>query len=613
MQEILYRHGDQITSDRPLVAFVGNPEGGGLVSGAGWLFNPGCVDGMDYKGEIALADSTGEERNYVLSLTRTGGDTICVMLIISDVTMLTRAREAAEAASKAKGDFLSNMSHEMRTPMNAIIGMTAIAKTSDALERKDYCLGKIEDASTHLLGVINDILDMSKIEAKKFELSAVPFAFERVLQKSANVINFRMDEKHQVFTVRIDNRIPRMLVGDDQRLLQVLTNLLSNAVKFTPENGSIRMEAKLVSEEDGICTVQMEVTDTGIGISEEQKGRLFASFQQADSGTSRRFGGTGLGLAISKNIVEMMDGTIWVESELGKGSTFAFTVRLPRAAEDHQSLMEHGVNWDNLHVLMVDDAPEIREYFHEISKQIGFSCDTAESGHEALEMIEKNGDYDVYFVDWRMPEMDGIELSRRIKEGSGGDSVVIMTSATEWAVIEDSAREVGVEKFLPKPLFPSAITDCLNECLGAEGQRRMEEVTDEEVEDDFEGYRVLLAEDVEINREIVLELLEPTHVVIDCAENGAEALRMFEEEPEKYDMIFMDVQMPEMDGYEATRRIRQSEHAQGGEIPIVAMTANVFREDIDKCLDCGMNDHVGKPLDMDDVRRKIRQYLPKKG
>jgi CheY-like chemotaxis protein len=356
----------------------------------------------------------------------------------------------------------------------------------------------------------------------------------------------------------------------------------------------------------------MEVTDTGIGISEEQKARLFASFQQADSGTSRRFGGTGLGLAISKNIAEMMGGTIWVESELGKGSTFAFTVKLPRAAEEHQCLLGPGVNWNNLRVLMVDDAPEIREYFHEMADQINVLCATAASGDEALQKITENGPYDLYFVDWKMPEMDGIELSRRIKEGSLGNSVVIMISATEWTIIEEEARKVGVDKFIPKPLFPSAIIDCINECLGSDGQRPDEENTEDEVEV-FEGYRILLAEDVEINREIVLALLEPTRLEIDCAENGAEALRMFEEEPGKYDMIFMDVQMPEMDGYEATRRIRQSQHPQGEAIPIVAMTANVFREDIERCLESGMNDHVGKPLDMDDVRRKIRQYLPKRG
>jgi CheY-like chemotaxis protein len=390
--------------------------------------------------------------------------------------------------------------------MNAIIGMTNIAKISGDIERKDYCLKKIEDASSHLLGVINDILDMSKIEANKLEFSPVEFNFEKMIQKTAGVINFRMEEKKQRFTASIDENIPADLFGDEQRLSQVITNLLSNAVKFTPENGSIDLNARLVKEEGQVCTIQVEVIDSGIGISKEQLPRLFNSFEQADSGTSRRFGGTGLGLAISKNIVEMMDGRIWVESEPGKGSAFAFTVRIGRLPEGQHSDSSK-------------DEPD---------------------------------------------------------ENSDGGAI---------------------------PLAGS-----------------------------FKGCRILLAEDVEINREIMISLLEPTSLEIDCAENGAQALCMFSEAPGKYNLILMDVQMPEMDGYEATRRIRALEKEWSMEfgaqtqtpeepakqvkepasrVPIIAMTANVFREDVEKCLAAGMNGHVGKPLNFDEVLRTMRKYLPK--
>ncbi|MDR1965936.1 MAG: response regulator [Synergistaceae bacterium] len=544
---------------------------------------------------------------------RSGGLLLANAMMRNETTKALRAAIAeARAASRAKSDFLSNMSHEMRTPMNAIIGMTAIAKSSQETERKDYCLNKIEAASLHLLGVINDILDMSKIEANRFELSFAEFDLEKMLQNVANIINFRVDEKQQNFTVRIDRNIPRDLIGDDQRLSQVITNLLGNAVKFTPEHGSVSLETHLEEEEGGKCTILFEVADTGIGISREQQARLFTAFGQAESSTSRKFGGTGLGLAISKRIVEMMGGRIWIESEFGKGAKFAFTIQLEIGREKRSGLLPPGAEWKNIRALVVDDSTEILEYLKEIIHGFGVACDTAESGEDALTLVDRNGPYDICFIDWRMPGMDGLELSRRIKEACADKSVIIMISAAEWSSIEEQAHSVGVFKFLSKPIFPSGIADCISECLGTDNQIAQDGESGGEA-DCFEGNCVLLAEDLEINREIVLALLEPTMLAIDCAENGAEALKMFSDAPDKYDVIFMDVQMPEMDGYEASRRIRALGTPKARSIPIIAMTANVFREDVEKCLSSGMDAHMGKPLDPNDILTMLRKYLPKKG
>ncbi|MDR1328381.1 MAG: response regulator, partial [Oscillospiraceae bacterium] len=340
---------------------------------------------------------------------------------------------------------------------------------------------------------------------------------------------------------------------------------------------------------------------------------LFSSFQQAESSTSRKFGGTGLGLAISKRIVEMMDGEIWIDSQLGQGSTFAFTIRAERgSAQKQQSLLKPGVDWKNLRLLAVDDAPEILDYFSEIMRGFGVVCDTALSGERACELIESRGAYDIYFVDWRMPGMNGIELAQHISGRQTDHSVVIMMSSAEWGVIEDDAKSAGVKMFLPKPLFPSAIANCINECMGVGGVDDSAEPSASGAADDFSAYTILLAEDVEINREIVLALLEPTGINIDCAENGLRALELFRAAPDKYDMIFMDVQMPEMDGYEATRKIRALGTPRAAKIPVVAMTANVFREDVEKCIAAGMNDHLGKPLDIAEVLEKLREYLNKR-
>jgi signal transduction histidine kinase/CheY-like chemotaxis protein len=523
---------------------------------------------------------------------------------------LVAAKEEADGSNRAKSEFLSNMSHEMRTPMNAIIGMTSIGKSALGVDEKDYALKKIENASSHLLGVINDILDMSKIEANKLELSFLEFDFERVLQKAVNVINFRVDEKTQSFHVDIDKNIPRRIVGDDQRLAQVITNLLSNAVKFTPEGGSIRLSARFLGEENGLCAIQFDVSDTGIGINAEQQERLFSAFQQADLSTSRKFGGTGLGLAISKRIVEMMGGKIWIESEPGKGSTFFFTIQAERGKTELASLRNSGVKWENVRILAVDDDPETLEFFQETAKNLRLSCDAVSGAEDVMRLLEQKQYYDIYFVDWKMPGMNGIELSGKIKERQPGHSVVIMISSAEWSVIAVEAKAAGVDRFLSKPLFPSDIADCVNDCLGSGGV--VGENSQSSLQNVFEGRRVLLAEDVEINREIVLALLEPTKLEIDCAEDGQEVVRMFSEKPDYYDMIFMDVQMPEMDGYEATRRIRSYNHSRARQIPIVAMTANVFREDVEKCLAAGMNDHVGKPLDIGELLAKLQQFLPPK-
>ena len=533
---------------------------------------------------------------------------------------LEKALEKATAASEAKGIFLSNMSHEMRTPLNTIMGMASIGKNAPGMERKNYALGKIEEASSHLLGVINDVLDMAKIEAGKLELVLSDFSFEKVLKKAINAISFRMEQKRQEFHVIIDGSIPDIMISDDQRLTQVIINLLSNAVKYTPENGIIRLNARLREKNENIYVIEIEVCDTGIGITSELRARIFDAFEQADGGTSRKFGGTGLGLAISKRIVEMMGGEINVTSEIGKGSVFKFSFKAERSNNEKISKLDPSVNWDNLKILAIDDSKEMLLYFTEILKKYKMTCDIALNGLEAIDMIKNSGGYDIYFIDWKLPDTDGIELTKKIKTYfPERKSIVVMISSADWSIIHEKAEEAGVDKFLMKPLFASDVMDCMNICLGVKGSvtpRQKKNIKAGELI----GCRILLAEDIEINREILIASMEETGVEIDCAENGLEAIKMLEKNPGKYEMIFMDVQMPEMDGLEATRKIREmeltkilkqtpmqlSEYPMG--IPIIAMTANVFKEDIELCIAAGMNDHIGKPLDISNVIEKVRKY-----
>jgi signal transduction histidine kinase/DNA-binding response OmpR family regulator len=532
------------------------------------------------------------------------------LLVLHDNTELIRAKENAELADEAKSTFLSTMSHEIRTPLNAIIGMSGMAKGSSDPDRIAYCLTKVDEASTHLLGVINDILDMSKIASGKFELSASEFDLDKAVVNALDFIKFRADEKAQHLKIRIRDPLAYNVIGDRQRFSQVLLNLLSNAVKFTPENGEITVETTVTDQDDDMVCVSCAVRDNGIGISEEQMGSLFQSFQQADASISRRFGGTGLGLSISNTIAEMMGGDICVSSELGMGSIFTFTARLRRGEALAENII-HAENWQDLCVLSVDDSADARDYFEHVATVMGFHCVVAASGDEALRLMEENREkpFNVAFINRSIPGMDALQLTKAIKAQASDRTYVVLIAAQNIAGIMEEATAAGVDKFISNPFSPSTVVDCLNELL-FENKTPLQDAK-EEYTCIFRDFRALIAEDVEINREIVEALLEHTCLAIEFAHDGKQAYEMFAANPQAYDIILMDVQMPVVDGYEATRLIRYSGLTRAEEIPIVAMTANVFREDIENCLEAGMDDHIGKPIDVEEVLKKLYKYLLK--
>lgn len=521
---------------------------------------------------------------------------------------LEQARREATKANKAKSEFLSSMSHDIRTPMNGIVGMTTIALANiDNTERVRDCLGKITLSSKHLLGLINDVLDMSKIESGKLTLNMSQISLRDAMDNIVNIVQPQVKSRQQHFDIFIRDIITEEVHCDSVRLNQVLINLLSNALKFTPEGGTIKVflsqEASPVGEAYVRC--HFRVKDNGIGMTKEFQEKIFDTFTREEKVQVNKIEGTGLGMAITKAIVEAMKGTITLHSAPGEGSDFHITLDLERA-----DTAEADMRLPSSRVLVVDNNEDLCLSAVSSLKEIGISAQWAASGEKAIEMVQKcheeEADYEVILLDWKMPDMDGLHTAREMRRILGEDVLILIISAYDWSDIEDEAKEVGIQGFISKPLFKS------NLYLGL--KRYMLDTADEEVHEDakiqrFAGKKILLAEDNDLNWEIAEDLLSEVGFKLERAENGKICVEKFEQsEPGFYDVILMDIRMPVMNGYDAAKAIRALAR-RDADLPIIAMTADAFSDDIQHCLDCGMNEHVAKPIDVNRLTQLLRRYL----
>ena len=563
-----------------------------------------------------LNNDSGETRYLEITAYHTEfGSLKRIVIVISERSeerklqnALSSSLEIAKNANAAKSNFLANMSHDIRTPMNAIVGYsTLLIKDADDKNKIIEIGKKITYSSQHLLSLINDVLDMSKIESGRTSLNSDKVDVSEVINNISEIVQVQTKSKKQSFEIKTKGNIPPYIYADKLRLTQILLNLLSNAVKYTEKNGTISLVVEGYGNNGQTCHLRFIVSDNGQGMSREFIEKIFEPFSRETNSMTNKIQGTGLGMSITKSIIDLMGGTIDIQSELGKGSVFTVDLMfsVPLDENDDNFFADHEIT----RVLVGDDEIDITENIQSILSDAGLECDAAIGGLESVDKAtrayEDNNSYDVIILDWKMPDMDGVECVRRIRKEIGKDVPIFVLSSYDVSEIEDEAKKAGVDLFLPKPFFLSNFQRVLDTYY----QNKANTEEEGNNSSDFSGVKILVAEDNEINAEIITGLLDSIGIKCVIAEDGLEALRVFtEESPDEFDMIFMDIQMPIMDGYESARRIRASNNTRAKSIPIIAMTANAFEDDVKASMASGMNAHISKPIDFERLKSIIKSF-----